>query len=127
MDLPSLAVVLRAALSHVPEERKAAEESLNQVSCPSLCSAPLFLSGNPVPARPHCLIAVAGAGSVVRAILARICELALQFCGVLARFPCRGCFLGVSAGDTLFVLIGTGFASFLWGMLCSVLVQACSV
>ncbi|RLM79588.1 importin beta-like SAD2 [Panicum miliaceum] len=30
MDLPSLAVVLRAALSHVPEERKAAEESLNQ-------------------------------------------------------------------------------------------------
>jgi hypothetical protein len=32
MDLPSLAVVLRAALSHVPEERKAAEESLNQVS-----------------------------------------------------------------------------------------------
>lgn len=33
MDLPSLAVVLRAALSHVPEERKAAEESLNQVSC----------------------------------------------------------------------------------------------
>jgi hypothetical protein len=32
MDLQSLAVVLRAALSHVPEERKAAEESLNQVS-----------------------------------------------------------------------------------------------
>ncbi|KAJ4755971.1 Importin beta-like SAD2 [Rhynchospora pubera] len=31
MDLPSLAVVLRAALSHVPEERKAAEETLNQV------------------------------------------------------------------------------------------------
>ncbi|KAG2658417.1 hypothetical protein PVAP13_1KG222700 [Panicum virgatum] len=30
MDLPSLAVVLRAALSHVPEERKAAEASLNQ-------------------------------------------------------------------------------------------------
>nr|CAB3446583.1 unnamed protein product [Digitaria exilis] len=30
MDLPSLAVVLRAALSHVPEERKAAEDSLNQ-------------------------------------------------------------------------------------------------
>ncbi|XP_052142429.1 importin beta-like SAD2 [Oryza glaberrima] len=30
MDLQSLAVVLRAALSHVPEERKAAEESLNQ-------------------------------------------------------------------------------------------------
>ncbi|KAM0867042.1 hypothetical protein ACQ4PT_042251 [Festuca glaucescens] len=30
MDLPNLAVVLRAALSHVPEERKAAEESLNQ-------------------------------------------------------------------------------------------------
>ncbi|GJM85010.1 hypothetical protein PR202_ga00737 [Eleusine coracana subsp. coracana] len=30
MDLPSLAIVLRAALSHVPEERKAAEESLNQ-------------------------------------------------------------------------------------------------
>ncbi|OEL35059.1 Importin beta-like SAD2 [Dichanthelium oligosanthes] len=30
MDLPSLAVVLRAALSHIPEERKAAEESLNQ-------------------------------------------------------------------------------------------------
>ncbi|KAJ3697379.1 hypothetical protein LUZ61_001084 [Rhynchospora tenuis] len=31
MDLPSLAVVLRAALSHVPEERKAAEETLNQL------------------------------------------------------------------------------------------------
>ncbi|XP_078156294.1 importin beta-like SAD2 [Carex rostrata] len=31
MDLPSLAVVLRAALSHVPEERKAAEDSLNQL------------------------------------------------------------------------------------------------
>jgi len=31
MDLPNLAVVLRTALSHVPEERKAAEESLNQV------------------------------------------------------------------------------------------------
>jgi hypothetical protein len=31
MDLPNLAVVLRAALSHVPEERRAAEESLNQV------------------------------------------------------------------------------------------------
>ncbi|XP_047082224.1 importin beta-like SAD2 [Lolium rigidum] len=30
MDLPNLAVVLRAALSHVPEERKAAEENLNQ-------------------------------------------------------------------------------------------------
>ncbi|XP_062223323.1 importin beta-like SAD2 [Phragmites australis] len=30
MDLPSLAVVLRAALSHLPEERKAAEKSLNQ-------------------------------------------------------------------------------------------------
>ncbi|XP_020106837.1 importin beta-like SAD2 isoform X2 [Ananas comosus] len=30
MDLPSLAVVLRAALSPIPEERKAAEESLNQ-------------------------------------------------------------------------------------------------
>uniref|UniRef100_A0ACD5Z4B3 Uncharacterized protein n=1 Tax=Avena sativa TaxID=4498 RepID=A0ACD5Z4B3_AVESA len=30
MDLPNLAVVLRAVLSHVPEERKAAEESLNQ-------------------------------------------------------------------------------------------------
>jgi hypothetical protein len=35
MDLPSLAVVLRAALSHVPEERKAAEESLNQVTASS--------------------------------------------------------------------------------------------
>jgi importin-7 len=32
MDLPSLVVVLRAALSHAPEERKAAEASLNQVS-----------------------------------------------------------------------------------------------
>ncbi|RRT33595.1 hypothetical protein B296_00055600, partial [Ensete ventricosum] len=31
MDLASLTVVLRAALSPVPEERKAAEESLNQV------------------------------------------------------------------------------------------------
>uniref|UniRef100_A0A453NXW4 Importin N-terminal domain-containing protein n=1 Tax=Aegilops tauschii subsp. strangulata TaxID=200361 RepID=A0A453NXW4_AEGTS len=31
MDLPDLAVVLRAALSHVPEERKTAEESLNQI------------------------------------------------------------------------------------------------
>jgi hypothetical protein len=31
MDLPNLAVVLRGALSHVPEERKAAEENLNQV------------------------------------------------------------------------------------------------
>ncbi|KAK1323984.1 hypothetical protein QJS10_CPA02g00514 [Acorus calamus] len=30
MDLPSLAVILQAALSHNPEERKAAEESLNQ-------------------------------------------------------------------------------------------------
>ncbi|KAM0882997.1 hypothetical protein ACQ4PT_031935 [Festuca glaucescens] len=30
MDLPNLAVVLRGALSHVPEERKAAEENLNQ-------------------------------------------------------------------------------------------------
>jgi len=42
MDLPSLAVVLRAALSHVPEERKAAEESLNQVSAspPPIVSSP---------------------------------------------------------------------------------------
>jgi hypothetical protein len=32
MDLPSLVVVLRAALSHAPEERKAAEASLEQVS-----------------------------------------------------------------------------------------------
>nr|CAB3486686.1 unnamed protein product [Digitaria exilis] len=31
MDLPSLVVVLRAALSHVPEERKAAEASLEQL------------------------------------------------------------------------------------------------
>ncbi|KAK3145078.1 hypothetical protein QOZ80_4AG0322730 [Eleusine coracana subsp. coracana] len=31
MDLPSLAVVLRAALSHAPEERKAAEASLDQL------------------------------------------------------------------------------------------------
>ncbi|KAJ3675691.1 hypothetical protein LUZ60_004733 [Juncus effusus] len=30
MDLPSLALVLRAALSHIPEERKAAEQSLEQ-------------------------------------------------------------------------------------------------
>ncbi|KAF5182902.1 Importin beta-like sad2 [Thalictrum thalictroides] len=30
MDLPSLAVVLQAALSHNPDERKAAEQSLNQ-------------------------------------------------------------------------------------------------
>jgi hypothetical protein len=34
MDLPSLVVVLRAALSHAPEERKAAEASLEQVSRP---------------------------------------------------------------------------------------------
>ena len=32
MDLPSLTVVLRAALSPNPDERKAAEESLNQVN-----------------------------------------------------------------------------------------------
>ncbi|CAD5166944.1 unnamed protein product [Musa acuminata subsp. malaccensis] len=31
MDLTGLAVVLRSALSHIPEERKAAEESLNQL------------------------------------------------------------------------------------------------
>jgi hypothetical protein len=31
MDLPSLAVILQAALSPNPQERKAAEESLNQV------------------------------------------------------------------------------------------------
>lgn len=40
MDLPSLAVVLRAALSHAPEERKAAEASLNQVSPPPPGRAP---------------------------------------------------------------------------------------
>ncbi|KAG6510773.1 hypothetical protein ZIOFF_028809 [Zingiber officinale] len=33
MDLASLTVVLRAALSPIPEERKAAEQSLNQVKC----------------------------------------------------------------------------------------------
>ncbi|RWW12253.1 hypothetical protein BHE74_00051636 [Ensete ventricosum] len=38
MDLPGLAVVLRSAVSHVPEERQAAEESLNQV-----CSTPFCL------------------------------------------------------------------------------------
>lgn len=42
MDLQSLAVVLRAALSHVPEERKAAEASLTQVRsrsrAPARCS-----------------------------------------------------------------------------------------
>jgi hypothetical protein len=32
MDLPSLAVILQAALSPNPDERKAAEQSLNQVS-----------------------------------------------------------------------------------------------
>jgi hypothetical protein len=32
MDLASLTLVLRSALSHSPEERKAAEASLNQVS-----------------------------------------------------------------------------------------------
>uniref|UniRef100_A0A0D9VFY5 Importin N-terminal domain-containing protein n=1 Tax=Leersia perrieri TaxID=77586 RepID=A0A0D9VFY5_9ORYZ len=37
MDLQSLAVVLRAALSHVPEERKAAEESLNQIIVDGSC------------------------------------------------------------------------------------------
>lgn len=31
MDLPSLAVILQAALSPNPDERKAAEQSLNQV------------------------------------------------------------------------------------------------
>lgn len=31
MDIPSLAVVLQAALSPNPAERKAAEQSLNQV------------------------------------------------------------------------------------------------
>jgi len=31
MDLPSLAVILHAALSPDPNERKAAENSLNQV------------------------------------------------------------------------------------------------
>jgi len=65
MDLPSLAVVLRAALSHVPEERKAAEESLNQVSAspPPIVSSPdggpqLLLSiQSPLRASWHCLIA----------------------------------------------------------------------
>lgn len=45
MDLPSLAVILRAALSPNPDERKAAEQSLNQVGY--LLSNPfnyLFLS-----------------------------------------------------------------------------------
>lgn len=32
MDLPSLALILRAALSPNPDERKAAEDSLNQVN-----------------------------------------------------------------------------------------------
>lgn len=32
MDLPSLALILQAALSPNPDERKAAEQSLNQVS-----------------------------------------------------------------------------------------------
>lgn len=31
MDLPGLAVILQAALSTNPDERKAAEQSLNQV------------------------------------------------------------------------------------------------
>jgi hypothetical protein len=31
MDLPGLAVILQAALSPNPDERKAAEQSLNQV------------------------------------------------------------------------------------------------
>jgi hypothetical protein len=44
MDLPSLAVVLRAALSHAPEERKSAEASLNQVSPPSPPLVPLSYS-----------------------------------------------------------------------------------
>ena len=35
MDLASLTLVLRAALSHAPEERKAAEASLTQVSAPT--------------------------------------------------------------------------------------------
>ena len=34
MDLGSLTLVLRAALSHAPEERKAAEANLTQVSAP---------------------------------------------------------------------------------------------
>lgn len=33
MDLPSLALILQGALSPNPEERKAAEHSLNQVTC----------------------------------------------------------------------------------------------
>lgn len=32
MDLPSLATILQAALSPNPDERKAAEEALNQVT-----------------------------------------------------------------------------------------------
>lgn len=38
MDLNSLAIVLQAALSPNPDERKAAEESLNQVLCVCVCN-----------------------------------------------------------------------------------------
>ena len=41
MDLPSLAVVLQAVLSPNPDERKAAEQSLNQVFVRSLLYLPL--------------------------------------------------------------------------------------
>ena len=52
MDLPSLVVVLRAALSHAPEERKAAEASLEQVShLPRRGSR----ATPPPPALPHVL------------------------------------------------------------------------
>lgn len=37
MDLPSLVVILQGALSPNPSERKAAEESLNQVTTISDC------------------------------------------------------------------------------------------
>jgi hypothetical protein len=54
MDLASLTLVLRSALSHSPEERKAAEASLNQVSDHhhSLLSLSLSLSLSLAPLLP---------------------------------------------------------------------------
>jgi hypothetical protein len=49
MDLAGLTLVLRAALSHSPEERKAAEASLNQVSAPTAASITLYCLSVPLP------------------------------------------------------------------------------
>lgn len=44
MDLPNLAIVLKAALSPNPAERKAAEDTLNQVSIVSDYDSQLYVS-----------------------------------------------------------------------------------